>query len=415
MPRSSVSSSRAWSFAGALILSASCAAAQAQETPTEPARPADPARPAAAADPADLVAEFGALRDAFWSDWNAWQVVMATYWSDYQPWLAEHRAEFASEDLARAHYVETKGPAPEDPATTYVPRIRALIARAGAADPAPDARRLLLNILGNARRLPEWTETYLEMIAQTPEASAVGINAMSASYVTEQAGRWPEVRAALLGVLEQHPQGASAPGIRYALAEKAHEQGDLVTAKALYQELVEKHPGTSQAEMATAAIYEIEHMQPGMPAPGFEATSLSGETISLAALKGKVVLLDFWATWCGPCLQEMPNVIAVRGEFSRDDLVVVGISLDKDKADLQAFLAEGTLPAATRVLAGSVPHASVDWPQLCDAQGWQSELGKLYRVVSIPRTVLIDREGRIAHLDLRGAELAQAIRDLVRG
>jgi thiol-disulfide isomerase/thioredoxin len=361
----------------------------------------------------DLVAEFSTLRDQFWSDWTASQAASLAYWTEHRQWLAEHGSEFENEDAATAHYREAKGASPVDPLTTYVPRFRELLARAGSGEPAAEIRRLLLNIFGNARLLAEWTDVYLEIIARTPTDVAVGINARSATYVTVEAGRWAEVRTALLEVMDRHPQSASVPGIRFALAEKHHDDGDLVAARMLYQEVCEKHPGTQEVDMALAAIYEIDHLQPGMPAPAFEAMSVAGEAISIGALKGKVVLLDFWATWCGPCLKEMPTVISLRQRFSAEDLAVIGISLDHDQADLLAFLGEGQLPQSSRVLAGVVPHASVSWPQLCDSGGWGSELAKLYRVVMIPRTVLIDREGRIAHLDLRGDELMQATAKLV--
>lgn len=146
-------------------------------------------------------------------------------------------------------------------------------------------------------------------------------------------------------------------------------------------------------EKSRAAREIAGKLKEGAEFPGFEAKGLDGAVVSTAALKGKVVLIDFWATWCGPCVREMPHVIQAYEKFHPQGLEIIGISLDQDRAALDAFLKENKMA----------------WAQVFDGKGWDSELVGKYGITGIPATFLLDRDGKIAGKDLRGDELIKAI------
>lgn len=132
----------------------------------------------------------------------------------------------------------------------------------------------------------------------------------------------------------------------------------------------------------------------------FSAKDLGGATVSPATFKGRVVMLDFWATWCGPCVGEMPNVKAVYDKYHAKGFDIVGISLDEDRDALNTFL----------------KTQNVQWPQVYDGKGWKNDIANQYGVQAIPFALLVGRDGKIAAVNVRGDALEPAVRAaLARG
>jgi peroxiredoxin len=142
-----------------------------------------------------------------------------------------------------------------------------------------------------------------------------------------------------------------------------------------------------EAKKAQAMLAE------GSKFPDFSEKDTAGKPLSIANYKGKVVLLDFWATWCPPCRAELPNVIKTYNAYHNKGFEIIGISLDKDSAKLASFTKE----------------QNMTWAQYFDGLMWQNKLATKYGITSIPATFLLDGQGTIIGKDLRGEELDKAV------
>jgi peroxiredoxin len=129
----------------------------------------------------------------------------------------------------------------------------------------------------------------------------------------------------------------------------------------------------------------------------FTVKGIKGEKLSPADFKGKVLLIDFWATWCGPCVAEMPNVKDVYKKYHSKGFEIVGISLDQSRDKLDAY----------------IQQQGIEWPQYFDGKFWNNDIAQMYGIKSIPTTLLVDRRGKIRYKSLRGRQLEQAVEKLV--
>lgn len=135
----------------------------------------------------------------------------------------------------------------------------------------------------------------------------------------------------------------------------------------------------------------------GKPAPNFSAPSPDGKTISLKESLGKVTIVDFWASWCGPCRAENPNVVAMYNELHSKGLNIIGVSLDKDAAKWKKAIAKDKLT----------------WAHVSNLKFWDEPIAKQYNVQSIPATFILDAKGNIVAKDLRGDALKTKVKELL--
>jgi thiol-disulfide isomerase/thioredoxin/Tfp pilus assembly protein PilF len=160
---------------------------------------------------------------------------------------------------------------------------------------------------------------------------------------------------------------------------------------------LEKSPDPPEAEAVKAVIANPKIVTERLALP-FTVNAASGEELSLDKLKGKVVLLDFWATWCGPCRAEMPAVKRIWQTYQKENFVMIGVSLDENRKAFEQYIrAEG-----------------LAWPQIYDDKANGNSVARLYSVHSIPMTFLIDQQGIIRASGLRGDRLYKKIGDLLK-
>ncbi len=142
---------------------------------------------------------------------------------------------------------------------------------------------------------------------------------------------------------------------------------------------------------------EMAFLLPGKEALDFMQPKIDGKPLRLSDLKGKVVLLDFWASWCGPCRRENPNVVKIYEKYKDAGFTVMSVSLDKDKNAWQA----------------AIKTDNLSWPNhVSDLKAWSNEAAQLYKVTGIPFTVLIDKEGKIIKTNVRGEELELLLKNV---
>lgn len=131
----------------------------------------------------------------------------------------------------------------------------------------------------------------------------------------------------------------------------------------------------------------------------FRTLDMDGVSVSPEDYRGGVVLIDYWATWCVPCMDEMPNVVAVYDRYHDQGFEIIGVSLDKEDA--------------ADTIRATMAEQGMKWRQVYDGKYWEAELARLNNIQSIPATFLIDRKGVVRYRNLRGAELERRVRELV--
>lgn len=157
---------------------------------------------------------------------------------------------------------------------------------------------------------------------------------------------------------------------------------------------------TETAREMRNALESLKTTANGAMAPDFEQADTLGHPVRLSSFRGKYVLLDFWASWCGPCRQENPNIVRVYNQYKNKNFTIVGISLDR--------------PGAAFSWLEAIKSDHLSWTQLSDLKFWNNAVARLYYVQSIPKNFLIDPAGKIIAQDLRGEDLETELQKVLK-
>lgn len=174
---------------------------------------------------------------------------------------------------------------------------------------------------------------------------------------------------------------------------------DIVKLKADVEALAPELKSTKIGVEIQEKLKSLSSTSVGQIAPDFSAPNPEGKIVSLKESLGKVTLIDFWASWCGPCRRENPNVVALYNEFHDKGFNIIGVSLDQEGKKDEWIKA--------------IEVDKLTWTQISNLKFWQDPIAKLYSIQSIPATFLLDADGRIVAKNLRGAELRAKVAELL--
>jgi len=199
-------------------------------------------------------------------------------------------------------------------------------------------------------------------------------------------------------LLDQIPEQSSAKKLALggiiAAAERQKSPLYVAYAKKYIDLFGEEHPRL--AASLAQKVKKASRLAIGSVAPDFAQETPEGESIALSDLRGNYVLIDFWASWCGPCRRENPNVVRLYNEYKDAGFTILGVSLDRNRDRwLKAIDTDG-----------------LTWHHVSDLKGWQNEVAQEYEIRSIPRTLLVDPEGVIIGKNLRGGDLENKLREI---
>lgn len=192
--------------------------------------------------------------------------------------------------------------------------------------------------------------------------------------------------------IEEHSESAYS----LSLVTDRASMGSYRDIQGIYEKLGKNNKATPAGKRLADRLIVLKRSDIGQPMLNFTQNDTEGKPVDFASFKGKYVLVDFWASWCGPCRAENPNVLKAYQTYKEKNFTVVGISLDDKSENWKKAIKDDGMP----------------WTQLSDLKGWKNEVSQYYGINGIPSTLLVDPQGNIIAKDLRGEILNKKLQEI---
>ncbi len=266
-----------------------------------------------------------------------------------------------------------------------------------------------LNVIGNKEQtvIGRANEiTYMSAIMQLGEMMSLSnaINSTKDSVIMKhQVDSIQNVYGLIKGAIDQNitellDSTRNSYAITYFIDEYIGKYKPFEEFKQCYDNLTDRVKNSVRGRDLRKRVDDMAKANVGGIAPNIELPTPQGTALSLYSLRGHIVLLDFWASWCGPCLREMPNVKKIYDKYHSKGLEILGVSLDEKK---DAWI-------------NAIQNKGLNWRHVSSLKGWECPVAQLYNVTGIPRMYIIDENGKIIAQDLRGEALAEKMDELFK-
>ncbi|WP_170934686.1 TlpA disulfide reductase family protein [Hymenobacter gelipurpurascens] len=184
----------------------------------------------------------------------------------------------------------------------------------------------------------------------------------------------------------------------FVVASMIDPDADFAFADSMTTQFKKTQPESRYTKSLVARLEPLRATAIGTVAPEINLSAPDGKPVTLTSLRGKYVMIDFWASWCGPCRRENPNVVKAYNKYKGKGFEIYGVSFDQDRDKwLKAIKSDG-----------------LAWTQVSDLKGWESAAGQTYGIKSIPASILLDPQGRIIGKNLRGDALEEKLASLMK-